>query len=347
MSWRVAAYRAVRPLLFAADPEAIHHAALRALSVASYGSVGRALCSFAAGLSEAGASRAPVELMGLRFRNRIGLGAGFDKDGSAIRGWAALGFGFVELGTVTPRPQPGNPKPRLFRLADDEALVNRMGFNNAGADALAARIRDVRPDLPDGFVVGVNIGRSRDTPDQRAADDYATVARTVADVADYLAVNVSSPNTPGLRDLQEPTLLRALLDAVREAAPAVPIVVKLSPDLAPDRFDDLIDALLDSAAAGVVLSNTSTERSWLTSPAASEAGGLSGRPLHAPMQEAVARAREHAGARLAIVASGGIGAEAPGLPAGADLAQLWTGMIYAGPGLIGESVRASAMIGGA
>jgi dihydroorotate dehydrogenase len=344
MSWRVAAYRAVRPLLFAADPEQIHHATLRALSVASYGSLGRALCSFVAGISEADASRAPVEAMGLRFRNRIGLGAGFDKDGMAIRGWAALGFGFVELGTVTPLPQPGNARPRLFRLATDEALINRMGFNNAGADALAARIRDVRADLPAGFVIGVNIGRNRDTPDEGAANDYAAAARAVADVADYLAVNVSSPNTPGLRDLQDPASLRALLDAVREAALSPPIVVKLSPDLAPDRFDGLIDALLDSPAAGVVLSNTSTERSGLESPAASEAGGLSGRPLHARMQAAVVRARERGGPRLAIVASGGIGADASGVPAGADLAQLWTGMIYAGPGLIGESVRASAMI---
>jgi dihydroorotate dehydrogenase len=340
--WRLAAYRAVRPLLFALDPETIHHATLRALSIAAYGALGRALCSFAAGVSDAEVS-APAEVMGLRFRNRIGLGAGFDKDGVAIRGWAALGFGFVELGTVTPHPQPGSPKPRLFRLAEDEALINRMGFNNAGADALAARIRDVRADLPAGFVVGVNLGRNRDTPDERAVDDYVAAARSVADVADYLAVNVSSPNTPGLRDLQEPDRLRELLEAVRAAAPSPPLLVKLSPDLEPDRFDDLLRALGGSAAAGVVVSNTTTDRPDLTSSKASEQGGLSGAPLGRRMLAAVARARGVVGKRLAIVASGGIGADAPGVPAGADLAELWTGLIYAGPGLIGEAIRTSAV----
>ena len=228
--WRIRAYHAIRPLLFAADPEAIHHATLAILRATSVGAPGRALCAFASGVTAADAFAAPVELMGLSFRNRIGLGAGFDKDGAAIRGWAALGFGFVELGTVTPRRQAGNPRPRLFRLADDEALINRMGFNNAGADALAARIRRARPGLPDGFVVGVNIGRNRDTPDDRAIEDYAAAARAVAQVADYIAVNVSSPNTPGLRDLSDPVRLPALLAAVRDAAPATPLLVKLSPD---------------------------------------------------------------------------------------------------------------------
>jgi dihydroorotate dehydrogenase len=340
MSWRTTAYEAVRPLLFAADPEAVHHATLRALSLASYGSVGRALCSFASGVSEADASREPVEVIGLRFRNRIGLGAGFDKDGVAIRGWAALGFGFVELGTVTPRSQAGSPKPRVFRLAVDEALVNRMGFNNLGADALASRIRDARPDLPDGFVVGVNIGRNRDTPDERAVDDYVAAARSVADVADYLAVNVSSPNTPGLRDLQDPARLTELLGAVAGVALTRPIVVKLSPDLDGGELETLISALLGSPACGVILSNTTTSRSGLRSSAATEEGGLSGRPLRERMLGAVTRARELAGSTsLAIIASGGIGREAPDVPPGADLAQLWTGMIYAGPGLIGETVR--------
>ncbi|HEX7346579.1 MAG TPA: quinone-dependent dihydroorotate dehydrogenase, partial [Candidatus Limnocylindrales bacterium] len=283
----MAAYRAVRPLLFAFDSEAIHGATLSALSVVATGSLGRGLCAYASGVSETEASRTPAEVMGLRFRNRIGLAAGFDKDGVAIRGWSALGLGFVELGTVTPRAQRGNPRPRLVRLTDDAALVNRMGFNNAGADALARRIADARPDLPDGFVIGVNVGRNRDTPDERAVDDYVDAARTVAAVADYLAVNVSSPNTPGLRDLQDPARLADLLDAVRAAAPRLPIVVKLSPDLDPGEFESLLRMLADSPTDGVILSNTTTRRVSLGSPRASEEGGLSGRPLRQRMDAAV------------------------------------------------------------
>lgn len=340
MGWRVAAYQALRPLLFAFDPEGIHGATLATLSVAAAGSLGRALCAFASGVSENDASRAPAEVVGLRFRNRIGLAAGFDKDGVAIRGWAALGFGFIELGTVTPRAQQGNPPPRLFRLTDDTALVNRMGFNNAGADALAGRIADARPDMPDGFVIGVNIGRNRDTPDERGVDDYVAAARSVADVADYLAINVSSPNTPGLRDLQDPTRLAALLDAVRAAAPRPPTLVKLSPDLESGDFESLLHMLADSPAAGVILSNTTTRRDSLASPRASERGGLSGRPLRQRMDAAVGRARSLVGSRLAIIASGGIDAVVPGVRRAADLAQLWTGLVYDGPGLIGETIDA-------
>jgi dihydroorotate dehydrogenase len=343
MGWRVAAYRALRPLLFAFDSEAIHAATVSTLSVVATGSLGRALCAFASGVSETEASRTPVEVMGLRFRNRIGLAAGFDKDGVAIRGWAALGFGFVELGTVTPRAQQGNPRPRLVRLVDDAALVNRMGFNNAGADALAGRIADARPDLPDGFVIGVNIGRNRDTPDARAVDDYVNAARTVSDVADYLAINVSSPNTPGLRDLQSPDVLRGLLADVAEAAPRLPLLVKLSPDLGAEARADLMSSLARSPASGAILSNTTVARPGLRSSRASEAGGLSGRPLMAATAEAVAAA---AGSGLTLVASGGVstGDDVRRLRhVGADLVQLWTGMIYAGPGLIGEAIEISTI----
>src|SRR5688572_8359310 len=249
MSWRTTAYRAVRPLLFATDPESIHHAALRLLA----SPIGRYLAPIASGVGDPDVH--PVDLLGLRFRNRVGLGAGFDKDGVAIRGWAALGFGFVELGTVTPRPQAGNPRPRLFRLQKDAALINRMGFNNAGADALAVRIANARPRLPPGFVIGVNIGRNRDGD----LADYATAARAVSNVADYLAINVSSPNTPGLRDLQEPSQLLELLAMVRQAAPERPVVVKLSPDLTHNQRADII-RVLPVAAAGVIVSNTTTVR---------------------------------------------------------------------------------------
>src|SRR5918995_5021221 len=333
-SWRIAAYRAVRRLLFAADPERIHHLTLRALAVAGHHAPGRGLCRLASG---APSGRA-VELMGLRFRNRVGLGAGFDKDGLAIEGWAALGFGAVELGTVTPQPQAGNPEPRLFRLPRDAALVNRMGFNNAGADALASRIAEARPRLPDGFVIGVNIGRSRDGD----VDDYPAAARAVAGVADYLAINVSSPNTPGLRDLEDPERLLELLAMVREAAPSPPLVVKLSPDLTHNRRADIIRAM-PGAAAGVIVSNTTTVRIGHRSRSAAEEGGLSGAPLRPRTLATTAEARRVAGDRLAIIASGGVDsahAAAAAISAGADLVQLWTGMVYAGPGLIGEVVDA-------
>lgn len=339
-AWRLTGYRAVRPLLFRIDPERIHQTTLAALALASASPPGRALCAVASGVSPADATRSPLELMGLRFRNRVGLAAGFDKDGVAICGWAALGFGFVELGTVTPRPQAGNPRPRLFRLSPDEALINRMGFNNCGADALARRIREARPHLPDAFVVGVNIGRNREGD----ASDFSAAAHAVTDVADYLVINVSSPNTPGLRDLQEPDRLLEILRGVRDAAPRPPILVKLSPDLESSRLHELIGALVSSAASGVVLSNTTTARSGLRASQASERGGLSGHPLLPTTLATVARVRAVAGDSLAIIASGGIGSAEDGAAvgrAGADLVQLWSGLIFAGPGLI------RAMIGGA
>lgn len=331
MSWRTTAYRAVRPLLFLADPESVHHLTLRLLEA----SPGRALAPLASGTPAGGE---PIELMGLRFRNRVGLAAGFDKDGAAIRGWAALGFGFVELGTATPRPQPGNAKPRLFRLTADEALINRMGFNNAGADALAARIAAARPMLPQNFVVGVNIGRNRDGDES----DYAAAARAVAGVADYIAINVSSPNTPGLRKLQDAHRLRAILIAVAEAAPDRPLLVKLSPDVSDDERAALLDALADAPLVGAIVSNTTVTRPTRHRRLAQEDGGLSGTPLLPMTLRAVAQAKTR---DLTVIASGGIGSGAAAraaVEAGADLVQLWTGMIYAGPGLIGESVRAVA-----
>jgi dihydroorotate dehydrogenase len=332
MSLRVAAYRALRPLLFAADPEVIHHLTLAALRVAPGW-----LLRLASGVRRPDV--APREAMGLRFRNPIGLGAGFDKDAVALRAWAALGFGFVEVGTVTPLAQAGNPRPRLFRLARDDALINRMGFNNDGAAALAARVAAARPHLPEGFMIGVNIGRNRETPDDEAERDYLAAYRTVAPVADYVAINVSSPNTPGLRDLQDPARLLALVGAVAAEEPQRPLVVKLAPDLAPSAFDELVRGLADSPAHGLILANTSVSRPPLRSGTA-EAGGLSGPPLLPRTQELVARARTLAGDRLAIIASGGIG---PGVRVdGADLLEIWTAMVYRGPGLIGELVRAGA-----
>lgn len=345
-SWRRTAYRAVRPILFAADAEAIHHLTLSALALAGRSAPGRALCAAASGASS---GPAPVELMGLRFRNRVGVAAGFDKDGVAIRGWAALGLGYVELGTVTPRPQPGSTRPRLFRLTADEALVNRMGFNNAGASALARRISHARPSLPDGFIVGVNIGRNRDTQDAQAIDDYVVAAREVAPVADYVVVNVSSPNTPGLRDLQQPDRIGSLLSAVIAVVDGRPLVVKLSPDLDESQLNELVDAIAGAGARGLILGNTTVRREGLRSSAVPADGGLSGRPLLEGTLAAVVRARERAGLGLAIVGSGGIGSAEDAraaVDAGADLIELWTGLIYAGPGLIGESMLATRSRGG-
>ena len=328
--WRIAAYRAVRPLLFAIDPERVHELTLTTLG----SGIGRRLAPFASGARSRDTDEAIVA--GLRFRNRVGLAAGFDKDGVAIRGWAALGFGFVELGTVTPRRQRGNPRPRLFRLPRDAALINRMGFNNAGADALADRIAEARPHLPPGFVVGVNIGRNRDG----SVDDYPAAARTLGAVADYLAVNVSSPNTPGLRELQEPGALRAIVRAVADAAPGKPLFVKLSPDLADADRAAILDGLDGAPLAGLIVSNTTVTRPTRYRRLAAEAGGLSGRPL-LPMTLRVVGHTGRPG--RAVIASGGIGSAADAraaVAAGADLVQLWTGMIYAGPGLIGEAVEA-------
>lgn len=330
MSWRTTAYRAVRPLLFSLDPERVHHLVLRLLASPA----GRAAGPRASGVSDPTAG--PLELMGMRFRNRVGLGAGFDKDGLAIRGWAALGFGFVELGTVTPRPQPGNPRPRLIRLPSDAALINRMGFNNAGAEALAARIADARPHLPPGFVIGVNIGRNRDGD----AGDYPAAASVVATVADYLAINVSSPNTPGLRHLQNPHKLAAIVESVAAAAPGVPLLVKLSPDLADADRATLLERLAAVPVAGIIASNTTITRPGLRSRRlAREPGGLSGQPLLPATLRAMPQV---AGREMTVVASGGIGSGADAarlVAAGADLVQLWTGMIYAGPGLIGDAIR--------
>jgi dihydroorotate dehydrogenase len=252
---------------------------------------------------------------------------------------------------VTPLPQPGNDRPRLFRLPEDDALINRMGFNNAGAAALARTVMLARRRLPRGFAVGVNIGRGRATVPDEALDDYLAAHRLVAPVADYLALNVSSPNTPGLRDLQDAAWLTRLLTDLAEAGRRLgcprPLVVKLAPDLSPGELDELVTALAGSPAAGVILSNSSTEREGLRSPLAGEVGGLSGPPLLPGMLSAVARARELAGDRLAIIASGGIAVAADvdaAYAAGADLVQLWTGLVYSGPGLIGEAARVEARV---
>ena len=281
-----------------------------------------------------------VRALGLSFPGPVGLAAGFDKDARGTRGLAALGFGFVEVGTVTARAQPGNPRPRMFRLTADRALVNRMGFNNAGAAAAAARLARARGGPP----VGVNIGKSRAAPDADAAADYAASARAVAAVAGYVVVNVSSPNTPGLRDLQAADRLRPLLVAVRSALDAssggrrVPLLVKIAPDLADADVDAVADLALELGLDGIIATNTTVSRDGLASPAAevaaAGAGGLSGPPLRARALEVLTRLHARAGDRLVLIAAGGI--ETPDdawerLRAGATLVQAYTAFVYGGP----------------
>jgi dihydroorotate dehydrogenase len=346
MGWQRDLYEGLRPLLFAADSEWIHDMTLASLRKVAEGSYGRTLLSHLASDGPEGTWAArPVERMGLRFRNPVGLAAGFDKDGEALPGWAALGCGFAEIGTVTPVAQSGSPRPRVWRLADDGALVNRMGFNNAGATAVAARVARARPWLPPDFVVGVSIGRAAATADDAAEQDYLAAAATMAPVADYLAVNVSSPNTAGLAALQEPDRLAALVVELDAIEPRRPLVVKLPPDQPTARLRLLVDALGTTPAAGLILSNTSRSRAGLRSPLppGADEGGLSGRPLLADVLTAIGVVKADAGDRFTLIASGGIfsGDDARrARDAGADLVQLWTGMVYAGPGLIGEVVKA-------
>jgi dihydroorotate dehydrogenase len=289
-----------------------------------------------------------VRALGLEFPGPLGLAAGFDKDARGTRGLAALGFGFVEVGTVTARAQPGNPRPRMFRLTADRALVNRMGFNNAGAAAAAATLHRSRARRSRrGPVVGVNIGKTKAVPDAEAAADYAASARAVAAVADYVVVNVSSPNTPGLRDLQAADRLRPVLTAVRTALDAadltgggrrVPLLVKIAPDLADADVDAVADLALELGLDGIIATNTTIARDGLASPAAevaaAGAGGLSGAPLRDRSLAVLRRLRARAGDRLVLIAAGGI--ETPEdawerLRAGATLVQGYTGFIYGGP----------------
>ena len=279
-----------------------------------------------------------VRALGLDFPSPLGLAAGFDKDAEAYEALGAFGFGFVEIGTVTAEPQPGNPKPRLFRLVADRAIVNRMGFNNHGAEAAAVRLARRRTGI-----VGVNIGKTKVVPEAEAVADYVASTERLAALADYLVVNVSSPNTPGLRNLQAVEHLRPLLTAVREAADRVsprrvPLLVKIAPDLADADVDAVADLALDLGLDGVIATNTTIGRDGLASDpaevAAAGAGGLSGAPLKERSLEVLRRLRERTGDRLVLIAVGGI--ETPDdawerLRAGATLVQGYTGLIYGGP----------------
>jgi dihydroorotate dehydrogenase len=284
-----------------------------------------------------------VRALGLDFPGPLGLAAGFDKDGEGIIGLAALGFSFIEVGTVTARPQPGNAKPRMFRFTDERALINRMGFNNHGAAALSARLRALR--ARPGFrpIIGVNIGKTKVVPEEEAVADYVTSARLVADVADYVVVNVSSPNTPGLRNLQAVDKLRPILVGVRAALDGasprrrVPLLVKIAPDLADPDVDAVADLALNLGLDGIIATNTTISRAGLHDSAAvadAGPGGLSGAPLKQRSLEVLTRLHDRCGKRVTLIAAGGISTPADAearLAAGATLLQAYTAFIYEGP----------------
>jgi dihydroorotate dehydrogenase len=284
-----------------------------------------------------------VRALGLDFPGPLGLAAGFDKDGEGVIGLSALGFSFIEVGTVTAQPQPGNAKPRMFRFTDERALINRMGFNNHGAAALSARLRALR--ARPGFrpIIGVNIGKTKVVPEEEAVADYVTSARLVADVADYVVVNVSSPNTPGLRNLQAVDKLRPILVGVRAALDGasprrrVPLLVKIAPDLADPDVDAVADLALDLGLDGIIATNTTISREGLHDSAAvadAGAGGLSGAPLKQRALEVLTRLHDRCGKRVTLIAAGGISTPADAearLAAGATLLQAYTAFIYEGP----------------
>jgi dihydroorotate dehydrogenase len=336
--------KAVRPVLFRlgrGDAEVAHEQTLHGLRRLSRVP---GLIRLASRL-QPGAERT---VFGVRFPSPVGLAAGMDKNGVALPGWRALGFGFVEVGTVTAHPQPGNEKPRLFRLVEHEAVINRMGFNNLGSEALASTLEGYGPL---GYPLGISIGKSKVTPLDAAVEDYVTSLRRLYRYADYFAVNVSSPNTPGLRALQDAGHLRELLTALHaEAAalsvsglPGKPILVKIAPDLTPSAIDELLGVCTDVGVAGIIATNTTIDRAGVADhPLAGEAGGLSGRPLTEVAAKTVAHIHAETGGALPIIGVGGIldPSDATRLfDAGASLVQIFTGLIYRGPGLVRQINR--------
>ena len=322
---------ALLPLLRAADPERAHRVALLALR---YGLAGRD--------TSPDDPRLGVQALGLRFANPIGLAAGFDKDAVAVAKLSRLGFGFVETGTVTPRPQAGNPRPRLFRLDADRAVINRMGFNNGGLEAYLRNLAAGRAAARPGVPVGANVGINKDGADPER--DYPALVAAVAKLADYVVINVSSPNTPGLRDLQGEARLRGILQAVRDAVPQrPPLLVKVAPDLSAAGLEAVVAACVEGGAEGMIVSNTTISRpQGLRSPHAGEAGGLSGAPLLALSTHVLRQAARLAAGRLVLIGAGGVATGRDVLAklrAGASLVQLYSALVYEGPALVGRLRR--------
>jgi dihydroorotate dehydrogenase len=335
-------YPLARAHLFRMDAEDAHHLTLRML-----GAAGRAGL---AGMLAKHVPDSPRNVMGITFRNPVGLAAGLDKDGASIDGLAGLGFGFIEVGTVTPRAQPGNPRPRIFRLPEAEALINRMGFNNGGVDQFVENVQAARYN----GVLGLNIGKNADTPIERAADDYLYCLERVYPFASYVTINISSPNTKNLRQLQGADELDSLLGALKEKqqrlsdlhGKLVPLALKIAPDLDDEQIKAIAATLLRHRIDGVIATNTTLSRTAVTGlKHGDEAGGLSGRPVFDASNEVIRKLRAEVGIEVPIIGVGGIfsGADARAkLAAGASLVQLYTGLIYRGPALVTECVEALA-----
>ncbi|RYG50940.1 MAG: quinone-dependent dihydroorotate dehydrogenase [Chitinophagaceae bacterium] len=334
-------YSLLKPLLFQFDPEKVHYFVTANLKRVNKLWPGRKLIQGAWNLKD---PRLERDVIGLKFINPVGLAAGFDKNGEVIGEMANLGFGFIEVGTVTPLPQPGNDKPRMFRLPADEALINRMGFNNLGVDVLAARLaayRKNRPKGQEGVIIGGNIGKNKATPNEEAVNDYIKCFDRLFDVVDYFVVNVSSPNTPGLRALQEKGPLMHILNTLQQRnlkdGISRPILLKIAPDLTDEQLDDIVEIVAETKIAGIIATNTTISREGLTSAHKGETGGLSGRPLTKRSTEVISYLHKKSNGAFPIIGVGGIHSEADAiekLNAGASLVQLYTGFIYEGPGLI-------------
>jgi dihydroorotate dehydrogenase len=331
-------YDLIRPLLFALDAETAHRLTLYGLDVAQRSNFLHLIAKPPAEL--------PTTAFGIRFPNPVGLAAGLDKNADHLDALGALGFGFVEVGTTTPRPQPGNDKPRMFRLPRHEAVINRLGFNNDGVDAL---VRNVQKSSYRG-VLGINIGKNKDTPNEKAVDDYLFCLERVYALASYITVNISSPNTQGLRDLQEEATLRRFIETLREAQERLgsqtgarkPMLLKIAPDLSETELDAIAEVLLAAGVDGVICTNTTIDHSSVASdPHGNETGGLSGKPLFARSTAVLRSMRKRVGDRIDIIGVGGIldGSDAAEkINAGASLIQLYSGMVYRGPALIVECV---------
>lgn len=335
----------LKPLLFRIAPEQAHHLTVKLLQFTLAVPIVGALFKRTFRVDHPLLER---EVFGLTFKNPVGLAAGFDKDGKYFRAMASLGFGFIEIGTVTPLPQEGNPQPRLFRLPADEGLINRMGFNNEGLDALVARLQ--QGDRPEGIVIGGNIGKNKVTPNEEATRDYERAFEALFPHVDYFVVNVSSPNTPNLRDLQDKAPLTALLTRLQELnrakASPKPILLKIAPDLTDTQLDDIIEIVDVTQIAGLIATNTTISREGLQTPTATVeaigAGGLSGAPVRARSTEVLRYLKARA-PQLRIIAVGGIASAEDAiekLEAGADLVQIYSGLVYEGPALVKRINRA-------